>query len=90
MKDYGIDITIREYDLGHTIAHVEKNGKSMLLIFGLCDFVENMDFWGIHVAYGDKDGREGLIFENIGEEDIRFEIKQFMLQYDLMKYDPIG
>lgn len=34
-----------------------------MLIFGLYDFAENMEFGGINVVYGSKNGREGLIFD---------------------------
>lgn len=46
-----IEIVIQEYDESHTIAFIEKNSKSILLIFELYDFSENMEFWGISVTY---------------------------------------
>lgn len=90
MENDGVEITIEDYDENHVIAFVEKCGKSMLLIFGLYDFAENMEFWGINVTYGNKDGREGLIFENMNGEMARLEIKQFINQYNLAKYELWG
>lgn len=88
MENDGIEITIEEYDKSHIIAFVEKNGKSMLLIFGLHDFVENMDFWGMNVTYGNKNGRDGLVFENVNKEVAKLEIKLFINQYNLTRYNP--
>ncbi|MDF2985808.1 MAG: hypothetical protein K0R50_1318 [Eubacterium sp.] len=87
MKNYGIEITVEEYDKSHVIAFVEKNYKSMMLIFGLYDFAENMEFWGINVAYGSKNGREGLIFDNAKKRIIKAEIELFINQYNLTKYN---
>lgn len=88
MKNNCIEIIIEEYDKNHTIAFVEKNNKSMLLIFGLYDFAENMDFWGINVTYGDKNGRQGLIFEGVDKVMIKAEIETFIIQYNLNQYTP--
>ncbi|NOW90653.1 hypothetical protein BCD91_002676 [Clostridium beijerinckii] len=88
MENKSIEITIEEYDESHIIAFVEKNGKSMLLIFGLYDFAENMEFWGIDVTYGSKNGRKGLIFESIDEVRVKMEIEIFINQYDLTRYNP--
>lgn len=86
--DNCIEIAMEEYDKDHVIAFVEKNSKSMLLIFGLYDFAENMDFWGINVTYGDKNGRGGLIFENTDREAAKAEIEIFIYQYNLNQYNP--
>lgn len=88
MDNDGIEITIEEYGKSHVIAFVEKNDKSMMLIFGLYDFVENMEFGGINVVYGSKNGREGLIFDNAEIIRIRTEIELFIYQYNLTKYNP--
>lgn len=87
MKNRSIEIIIEEYDESHVIAFVEKNGKSMLLIFGLYDFAENMEFWGNDVTYGSKNGREGLIFKSIDRVMVKMEIEIFINQYDLTKYN---
>lgn len=87
MKNNSIEIIIEEYDKKHTIAFVEKNSKSMLLIFGLYDFAENMDFWDINVIYGSKNGREGLIFESVDKVMIKTEIEIFINQYNLNQYN---
>lgn len=87
MKNNSIEIIIEEYDKSNVIAFVEKNSKSMLLIFGLYDFAENMDFWGINVTYGSKNNRDGLIFESIDKVMIKTEIKIFINQYNLTQYD---
>ena len=87
MKNNCVEIIIEEYDKDHVIAYVEKNCKSMLLIFGLYDFAENMDFWGINVTYGNKNGRHGLIFDINDKVMIKTEIELFINQYDLTKYD---
>lgn len=87
MKNNSIEIIIEEYDKSNVIAFVEKNSKSMLLIFGLYDFAENMDFWGINVTYGSKNNRDGLIFESIDKVMIKTEIKLFINQYNLTQYD---
>ena len=83
-----IEIIIEEYDRSHIIAYVEKNNKSMLLIFGLYDFAENMDFWGINVTYGSKNGRDGLVFESVDKAMIKTEIQLFINQYNLNQYNP--
>lgn len=88
MKNNCIEIVIEEYDKNHTIVFVEKNSKSMLLIFGLHDFYENMDFWGINVTYGDKNGRDGLIFESVDKVMIKAEVEIFINQYNLYQYNP--
>lgn len=88
MKNNCIEIIIEEYDKNHTIAFVEKNSKSMLLIFGLHDFAENMDFWGINVTYGDKNGRHGLIFESVDKVMIKAEIEIFINQHNINQYNP--
>lgn len=58
----------------------------MLLIFGLYDFAENMDFWGINVTYGSKNGRRGLIFESVDKVMIKTETEIFINQYNLNQY----
>ncbi|MZK49018.1 hypothetical protein [Clostridium beijerinckii] len=88
MKCNHIEIIIEEYDKSHTIAFVEKNSKSMLLIFGLYDFAENMEFWGINVSYGSKNERDGLIFESVDKPMIKTEIELFINQYNLSQYKP--
>ncbi len=88
MENDGIEITIEEYDKSHVIAFVEKNDKSMMLIFGLYEFAENMEFGGINVVYGSKNGREGLIFDKAEKILIRTEIELFIYQYNLSKYNP--
>ncbi|HEX9058556.1 MAG TPA: hypothetical protein VF941_00065 [Clostridia bacterium] len=87
MEKNSIEISIEEYDEKHIIAFVEKNGKSLFLIFGLYDFAENMEYFGINVTYGNKNGRSGFIFERYNEKLIKTEIKIFINQYNLNKYD---
>jgi len=58
----------------------------MLLIFGLYDFAENMEFLGVDVTYGSKNGRKGLIVKSIDEVMIKMEIEIFINQYDLTQY----
>jgi len=86
MKNKSIEIIVEEYDESHIIAFVEKNWKSMLLIFGLYDFAENMEFLGVDVTYGSKNGRKGLIVKSIDEVMIKMEIEIFINQYDLTQY----
>lgn len=88
MHNADIKITIEDYDKNHVIAFVEKNEKSMLLIFGLYDFTENMEFWGIKTFYGSKNNREGIVFENTEEVVVKAEIEIFITQYNLSKYNP--
>lgn len=87
MNNNRLEIKIVEYDKNHVIAFVEKNDKSMLLLFGLYDFAENMEFWDINVTYGSKNGRDGLIFESVDKAMVKTEIELFINQYDLTKYN---
>jgi beta-galactosidase GanA len=87
MKDSSIEIIIEEYDKSHVIAFVGKDNKNMMLIFGLYDFAENMEFWNINVTYGSKNGRDGLIFESDDKAMVKTEIEIFINQYNLTKYN---
>ena len=84
MVDKDIEVKIEDYDdEKYCIAYAYNGDENMFIAFGICDFVERMEYWDINVAYGEKNGESGFIFDNKDRYIIKTEMQAFAKEYNL-------
>lgn len=81
-----IDVLIDTFDSDKIFVQVYKNGEDMFLAFGLCEFINYMDwFYNKKVEYNKKDCKNGYLITKAEKDDgeIREDIEMFMFEYNL-------
>ena len=83
-EDNVVRVTFEEQAWGGWFVVFEKNGENIAIDFGLCEFEEDMAYWGFDVKAAVKGGRAGFVIAGTRPRtEVEAEIDRFILQYDL-------
>lgn len=75
-----LNIYICEYDDTNMFVVVKRGNDNLFMAMGICQFVDEMEYWDMSVKSGVLNGENGYIFsKNIEIEDIKMEIERFVV-----------
>ena len=75
-----VDISVSEYGNNDRFVIDKKGGDNLYMAMGICQFIDEMKYWGMPVKGGVLNGEAGYIFsKNIEIEDIIREIERFIV-----------
>ncbi|MBQ8167556.1 MAG: hypothetical protein IJZ96_11080, partial [Lachnospiraceae bacterium] len=74
-----VDIIVSEYSDTHRFVVVKREDKNLYMEMGLCQFIDEMEYWGMPTKGGVLNGEAGYVFsQSIDIEDIKMEIERFI------------
>ena len=77
-----IDIMFEDYDNDRLFVQVYKNKQDMFVAFGMCEFINYMDwFYDTKVEFDERDSRRGYVISNLTKKEITQAIQMFMYEY---------
>lgn len=88
MDNQNITIKINNYDSDNIIIFFEKNGKNVWKTFGLFNFRDEMDYWGMPAILKEVNGNNGFVFsKDLDLELLKSEINRFIYDNKLNDND---
>lgn len=82
--DEKLSIITTEYDMDNIFFVVKKENRNLYVDMGLCQFIEEMEYWGMPLKFGMVNGEAGFIVsKEIDFEDIKMEIERFIIHNDI-------
>lgn len=88
MGQNNINVSIDNYDDDNIIVYFEKDGKNVWKTFGLYNFRDEMDFWGMPSLLKEVKGKNGFVFSNKIDIDLlKSEIDRFIYDNKLNEVD---
>ena len=81
-----IEISVTEYDEANVFVVVKRGNENLYMEMGICQFVDEMEYWGMPTNGEVLNGEAGYIFSKyIKMEDIKMEIERFVVHNSLNK-----
>lgn len=75
-----IDIIVSEYGDTDRFVVVKRGNNNLYTAMGICQFIDEMEYWGMPTKGGVLNGEAGYIFsKDIEIEDIKMEIERFIV-----------
>lgn len=75
-----IDISVSEYDDTEVFVVVKRGKDNLYMEMGICQFIDEMEYWGMSAKGGVLNGDAGYLFSrDIDIEDIKMEIERFVV-----------
>lgn len=75
-----IDIVVSEYSDTDRFVVVKRENNNLYMAMGICQFIDEMEYWGMPTKGGILNGEAGYIFsKDIEVEDIKMEIERFIV-----------
>lgn len=75
-----IDIFVYEYDDTNMFIVVKRKNDNLYMDMGICQFIDEMEYWGMPTKGGALNGEAGYVFsKSIEIEDIKMEIERFVV-----------
>ena len=81
-----VQIFIKQYDEKNNIVYITKEGKDIWGTMSMMQFEDDMDYFGIPVRLGEKNGKKGYVFSNNFDNELIYaETKRFIEAHKLEK-----
>lgn len=79
-----IDIIVSEYGNTDRFVVIKRGNINLYMAMGICQFIDEMKYWGMPAKGGVLNGEAGYIFsKDIEIEDIKMEIERFVVHNNI-------
>lgn len=79
-----IYIIFENYDKEKLFVQIHKNNQNMFVSFGMCEFINYMDwFYDAEAGFDEKDNRRGYVISGLTKDEIIQAVQMFMFEYKL-------
>lgn len=79
-----VNIAIERYDETNIFIIIKKGQNNLYMDLGICQFIDEMEYWNMPTKAGEINGENGYIFSNgFDIEDIKMEIERFIVHNNI-------
>lgn len=79
-----IDFIVTDYGNTDRFVVVKRGNSNLYMALGICQFIDEMDYWGMSTKGIVLNGEAGYIFsKDLDIEDVKMEIERFVVHNNI-------